>query len=147
MLGDVRYNDHSLYSSSSLTEPTHPPARSSLATLPAAAAPSQQCRLSCTYNCSRVKLCRAPPLRATAHNKHRQAAKMPTTHQCSVRLVVHAKRLITIATKHSCLSFQAENHFSIQTFGLNHDFVLSFYRFFISVFRFLASRFLVLSSY
>ena len=64
-------------------------------------------------------------------------------HQCSLRLVVHVKRHINIATKHSCLSFQAENHLSIQTFGLNHDFVLSFYRFFISVFRFLASRFLV----
>ena len=60
---------------------------------------------------------------------------------------VHVKRRITIATKHSCLSFQAENHLSIQTFGLNHDFVLSFYRFFISIFRFLASRFLVFSSY
>ena len=112
-------------------------ARSSLVTLPATAAPSQQCHQSCTYNCSRVKLRRAPPLRATAHNTHRQDASAVCDSSCH----------INIATKHSCLSFQAENHLSIQTFGLNHDFVLSFYRFFISVFRFLASRFLVFSSY
>ena len=65
-------------------------------------------------------------------------------HQCSLRLVVHVKRHINIATKHSCLSFQAENHLSIQTFGLNHDFVLSFYRFFhfgFSFFSVAVSRF------
>ena len=116
-----------------------------LATLPATAAPSHQCRLSCTYNCSRVKLRRAPPLRATAHNTHRQAAKMPTSAVCDSSHTLNAISLLP--QNISCMSFQAENHLSIQTFGLNHDFVLSFYCFFISVFRFLASRFLVFSCY
>ena len=82
---------------------TIPPARSSLATLPAAAAPSQQCHLSCTYNCSRVKLRRAPPLRATAHNTHRQAAKMPTSKVCNSSYTLNAVSL-SPQNIHVCLS-------------------------------------------